>query len=302
MNKKAFSAVDVVIVTRNRPRKLLNCVRSLISNSIIPKRIVIIDSSSIKDNQYQAILARIRTYCHQKKISLVYKSTNDKGIAFARNLGIGEAKSELFAFIDDDEEAPINWIESILSQFNKENLVVLCGTNIPKYPNNYWNKIWKTVMNKMDNLEGVPSVIPTSNSSYLTSFIHDNKILFDERMKRNGEEEKFSEQIHYYKKKVLYTKKLFVYHDFRLSFAEFFIQWFSYGQGCVFRYKLNLKDSKKNYGLLQLSNNLLQFIRDTNQRIESTDIESSLLYPGIFIKFSAFWLGFLAGILGIWTL
>jgi len=82
--------VDVVVPTFNRPDALARCLMALESQTVAPTSIQIIDDSE-----------------------------TDYGPGRSRNSGWKKGSAEIVAFLDDDCIAPINWIETIVRIFEK---------------------------------------------------------------------------------------------------------------------------------------------------------------------------------------
>lgn len=81
------SEISIVIITKNRKRELLNCIKSLKKQSFRGKtEIVVVDSS----DQPSEI----------KEVKYIYNK--NLGIASARNAGVKNSRYNLIAFIDDD--------------------------------------------------------------------------------------------------------------------------------------------------------------------------------------------------------
>ena len=84
---------SVVIPTRNREVPLTNLLRKLLTQTVLPNEIIIVDSSDDIQNSYSEINKIIR-----------YFYTNEKSAARQRNLGIAnvEKNTEVLFFLDDD--------------------------------------------------------------------------------------------------------------------------------------------------------------------------------------------------------
>ncbi len=84
--------MTVIITTHNRPKLLKRAINSILSQSLLPREILIIDDGSdLKPNLPE-----------HKLIRYIYKQNG--GISSARNLGIEQAKYEWISFLDDDDE------------------------------------------------------------------------------------------------------------------------------------------------------------------------------------------------------
>jgi GT2 family glycosyltransferase len=86
--------VAVVIVTRNRPKPLVRCLKSLQKSSYKIKETVVVDNGSTDDTLQ--ILKK-----DFPKVTVASLKTNT-GAAAGRNRGAEKAKSEMIFFLDDD--------------------------------------------------------------------------------------------------------------------------------------------------------------------------------------------------------
>lgn len=123
------TAISVIIVTKNRPEKLLNCIKSLSQNDFYPFEIIVIDQSKtisninhvIKNNHYAFQFKHI----HSKKIG------KSKGLNEAISLSI----SPILAFTDDDCVVDKNWLQNIYKIFQKDKKIVgIFGRTLPYQP------------------------------------------------------------------------------------------------------------------------------------------------------------------------
>jgi glycosyltransferase involved in cell wall biosynthesis len=96
------ASLTVVICTRDRPEGLVHTLASLAGQSDSGFEVVIVDNSS-DGTAAQALVGftgLTMRYCHEPI----------PGLSRARNRGLNEVRSELIAWIDDDEVADPNWI------------------------------------------------------------------------------------------------------------------------------------------------------------------------------------------------
>src|SRR3989344_4715428 len=102
--------IDLVIVTRERYPQLINCINHILSNSIKPKRIIIVDSSS---NYNKKIKDEIVNLGEKAGIILNYLKVPHQGVGCSRNIGLLNVESSYFAFVDDDEYVPKLWLRRV---------------------------------------------------------------------------------------------------------------------------------------------------------------------------------------------
>lgn len=124
------NSVSVVIPTYNRPNDLYNAVKSVLSQSLKPNELIIIDDCS--DESYDDILCNIGNL-ELEEVKLIYfRSPKKLGVSSARNLGVSKSASEIIMFLDDDDTWTKNKIKSQLNIFEDDNEVglVYSGRNI----------------------------------------------------------------------------------------------------------------------------------------------------------------------------
>ncbi len=120
--------MTVVLVTRgNKLGYLKNCLQSLKAQKFRDFEVVIVTKN---------IPGEIEALVKSQNIRFVEEK--GKTLGAARNLGIQNSKAELISFIDDDAEAPPEWLENIDSAFSRfPNLSCLGGPHItPKNESN----------------------------------------------------------------------------------------------------------------------------------------------------------------------
>ncbi|MBI4709168.1 MAG: glycosyltransferase family 2 protein [Candidatus Portnoybacteria bacterium] len=95
--------VSIVIPTHNRPELLKEAVESVLNQTYQDFEIIIVDDGLEKRGD------EILPLFNDARIFYI-KHNEEKGGAAARNTGIGEAKGEFIAFLDDDDE----WLQDKL--------------------------------------------------------------------------------------------------------------------------------------------------------------------------------------------
>jgi glycosyltransferase involved in cell wall biosynthesis len=286
MNKSLTK--DVIIVTKNRHEKLLRTAACIAQNAILPKTIIIIDSS---ENCPKWIYNTISAISTNKNIKLIYRLTPDKGISYARNTGIRLSKSDIICFIDDDEIPKPSWLSIIHNLFRNVNINVICGPKIGLYPNNYWNQVWNQISTKIyPKKSGWVTFVSAGNSCYRRKFLLSRNYFFDERMTGfTSEDSVMSTKLFQDRIPIYFSKRLSVKHEFRVSFKGFIKQWFWYGVGTYQFIRLNrINRSNQLSSMVELIN-IFWFSRSQTQP------RSIPIYyvPGYAAKEIAFSLGFL---------
>jgi glycosyltransferase involved in cell wall biosynthesis len=119
------NSVDVIIPTYNRQDQIQECIESIISQTIKPQKIIIVDSSEVKT--LKSILSR---KYHDDMIDYM---TSDKGLTRQRNAGIKRSTADYVLFLDDDIVLQPDFInQSLLALKKNPQYSVVTGKIINK--------------------------------------------------------------------------------------------------------------------------------------------------------------------------
>ncbi|OGR56448.1 MAG: hypothetical protein A2X36_04010 [Elusimicrobia bacterium GWA2_69_24] len=99
--------VSVVIPTLDRREELQACVESVLAQTAVPAEVLVVDNGS-SDGSADMLAAVFGT-----RVRVLQEP--QRGVAYARNRGIAEAKGEIVAFIDDDSRADPRWLDRLLA-------------------------------------------------------------------------------------------------------------------------------------------------------------------------------------------
>ncbi|MGZ8558866.1 MAG: glycosyltransferase [Chitinophagaceae bacterium] len=124
--------ISVVICTYNRDKfigEALNCLaKQTLSAELF--EIIIVDNDST-DNTPGISKNFIASH---PELNIRYVPEANKGLSFARNRGIAEAKAPIITYIDDDAEATPGFLQSIVSFMQADKTIVgVGGKVVPKY-------------------------------------------------------------------------------------------------------------------------------------------------------------------------
>jgi GT2 family glycosyltransferase len=106
--------VSVIIVTRNRPQLIQQCLDHLLRQDYEPFEMIVVDASS--DQQTEEIVKQYPT------VRYIYLPNGKNKMTQSRNLGIAAAKGEIIAFIDDDSMVREGWLANLVSSYNAEDI------------------------------------------------------------------------------------------------------------------------------------------------------------------------------------
>ena len=101
-------AASLIVPSRNRPRLLADCVRSILAGDERPREIIVVDQS-VDQNREVAGLGVIDG-CEVR-----YHHVSSVGTSAARNEGIAIASEDLLIFIDDDMLVDRTWLGSFVA-------------------------------------------------------------------------------------------------------------------------------------------------------------------------------------------
>jgi len=97
--------VDVIVVTFSRRLYLEQTLESIVKNTQWPYRLIVIDNASKDDTQ-----AWLKANEKRLKIHKLLLRSHNVGVAAARMIGIGQAKSSIVACSDDDAWYNPGWL------------------------------------------------------------------------------------------------------------------------------------------------------------------------------------------------
>ncbi len=125
-------AISVVICTYNRDKFIGESLNCLAKQDLSPDafEIIVVDNNST-DNTASIVKKFIEAH---PGLNIRYVLEPNKGLSFARNRGIQEAKAPIITYIDDDAEATRSFLQSIVSFMQTDQTIAgIGGKVIPKY-------------------------------------------------------------------------------------------------------------------------------------------------------------------------
>ena len=139
---------SVVIPTYKRPDDLLRCVNSILSQSLLPAEILIVDD----DDLPEALIGNIRVNCVAKNVELIYYKKDlhieQRGLSESKNKGLSLANNDIVFIFDDDVELCQGFFENIMEIWtasDDRNLLGVGGVIV----NNRRKGIFEKIYNKV---------------------------------------------------------------------------------------------------------------------------------------------------------
>jgi GT2 family glycosyltransferase len=115
------STVAVVVCTRDRPETLARCLASLVSSSVPPDEVVVVDNAPrVPVREVVARFPGVR-----------YVLEPEPGLSIARNAGIRATDGALVAFTDDDALVHRDWLRHLREPFADPAVAVVTGLVLP---------------------------------------------------------------------------------------------------------------------------------------------------------------------------
>ncbi|HET6657026.1 MAG TPA: glycosyltransferase [Gaiellaceae bacterium] len=103
-----------VIATRNRPGYLLDTVRSLLGQTVLPAELCIVDSSDETPAR-----GEIEQLCADAAVRLIYVHPAPSGLPRQRNIGVERTSGDPIFFVDDDVSIAPAAHEEVLAEYER---------------------------------------------------------------------------------------------------------------------------------------------------------------------------------------
>jgi len=110
-----MSQFSIAIPTRNRPQVLRVLLGSILSQTVAPKEVIVVDDS---DNEAtENLTAEMQKDFESRGVPLKYMRGGGESVTQARNMGIDASSGEICCSIDDDVVLHRDYIEEILGVY-----------------------------------------------------------------------------------------------------------------------------------------------------------------------------------------
>ncbi|MEM9572614.1 MAG: glycosyltransferase family 2 protein [Pseudomonadota bacterium] len=126
--------ISVIVPTFDRPDGLMRAVTCLYRQTLATDGFDLIIVDNTPSATASEVIAELRRAC-PKQINLIVLHEPAAGVANARNHAMSAAKTDLIAFLDDDQSAPEAWLETLIAAHRKHPAAVTFGpvrTALPK--------------------------------------------------------------------------------------------------------------------------------------------------------------------------
>ena len=222
--------VSIIIPVYNVEKYINKCLDSIINQTLKEIEIICINDFST-DNSKNIILEYIQK---DSRIRLINNSEN-KGLGFARNIGIENSKSRYLIFIDSDDFISNNFAEDLYNTAIKYDADIVFTNNIytvnenkgyikPYYHNriNIWKKkfklTWKEGISNFnvntpekENTPEYPLVVAW-NKLYKKEFLESNKLLYSKV--------RLAEDVDMFYRFLVYNPKMYYNNDAKYYYLQ----------------------------------------------------------------------------------
>jgi GT2 family glycosyltransferase len=126
MSPRAASvSVVVCAYTERRWSDLVDAVGSVAAQSVSPHEIIVVSDHN------PTLLERVR---RELPVAVVIANEQEQGLSGARNSGVGVARADIIAFLDDDAVAAPDWLEHLVAPYEDRRVIGVGGTVEPLWP------------------------------------------------------------------------------------------------------------------------------------------------------------------------
>jgi GT2 family glycosyltransferase len=109
-----IAQISATIATLDRPEGLARCLDALLSGSVLPAEVIIVDQS--QNNATQAVVEARQS----SRVPIVYLRQSRRGLSASRNGALARVSYPLLAVTDDDCVPDPGWIAAIVRAFDSE--------------------------------------------------------------------------------------------------------------------------------------------------------------------------------------
>lgn len=127
-NKETCIASDVeaVVTSYNQGTMILEAIRSVCDQTILPARIIIVDDGSTDEASVE-LLENINT-CFESSVPIIVMRQSNGGVSAARNSGIRETQTPMVLVLDGDDKIESDYIERVRQLLYEDPLMVAASS------------------------------------------------------------------------------------------------------------------------------------------------------------------------------
>lgn len=209
-------AISVAIITKNRKKELINCLRSLKQQKYHPFKIIVIDNDE-KKSARDTVNNRLFI-----GLNIKYHHFANLSVPACRNLALKLVKSPYLAYIDDDCIAEKNWLIEGLRVIKKEKAHFVLGKTELYNPQNLFalaqharDSYWKDYNNQL---------FDTKNVIVDANYFKKNNLFLDEKCQSDHYDSADFDFDFLVKKKKLkkaYCAQMTIFHQETNNFLRF---------------------------------------------------------------------------------
>ncbi|MEC4892423.1 MAG: glycosyltransferase family 2 protein [Oscillatoria sp. PMC 1051.18] len=244
----AHVSVSILVGTYDRPKDLRNCLNCLVAqNSPHSVEIIVVDNHP-DSGITPPVVAEF------PNVKLV--SETRQGVAYARNAGILASSGEIIVTTDDDVTMPKDWLENLIANFSRADVMCISGNILPLKLDTESQKLFEKYGGlgrgfeyfevSSEWFERSPlHVVPTwelggtANAAFRAKIFHDPEIgLMDETL-GPGMPSGVGEDIYLFYKilkagyTIIYEPTAYVWHRHRQDMSALRRQLYNYSKGFV---------------------------------------------------------------------
>ena len=120
--------ISLIVATLGREKELYSLFESLILQEYKEFEVIIIDQND--DDRVEKCVKNF-----ENNITIIYKRSNIKGIAYNRNIGLSIATGDIIGFTDDDCTYENTTLHNVIEDFDKNNVDIISYIIIDKEKN-----------------------------------------------------------------------------------------------------------------------------------------------------------------------
>jgi glycosyltransferase involved in cell wall biosynthesis len=233
---------SVIVPTRNRPRQLAECLRSLAALDFGPDRFEVI---VVDDGGSTALEGVVAPFRHSLDPKLVTQQRS--GPAAARNAGAARARGPYLAFTDDDCTFGPTWLAALCRVLARSPETMVGGLTVNGLRANTYSTASQQLISYLYGWYGESSYpFIASNNMALSARSFDLMGGFDEAFPRAaGEDREFCDRWTHRGHSIVIAQDAVVYHSHDLTLRGFLRQHLGYGRGAYHFHRIRATRRQK---------------------------------------------------------